>query len=282
MIERVVTLGANQQLVGTHCAPTASPAASTGFILLNAGVIQRMGPRRFNVKLARQLAQAGFHSLRVDLSGQGDSRPAAGTASHEEQVRADLQAAMDCLQAACGIERFVIAGICSGAIAGLDMAQRDTRVVGLWMLDGHVYATFKARLARYHLQLTRAFRVTMADWFGKLAGGARKPNTQAPRYSGDDTSRAPSREAFADILDKLADRGVRMYLMYSSDLLWHYSYQGQFKDTFKGRRFVDKVRCDFLKEIDHTVTALSAQQDVIARIQDWADGFRQPHQTKRA
>ena len=67
-----------------------------------------------------------------------------------------------------------------------------------------------------------------------------------------------------------------MFIMYSSDVLWQYSYQNQFKDTFKGRRFVSQVRCDHLKEADHTLTALAVQQDVIGRIQAWATRFHQP------
>ena len=281
MTEQVVTFGADQHLVGTHCEAAQDGRAPVAFILLNAGVIARIGPRRFNVKLARQLAQSGFDSLRVDLSGQGDSRASNGNMPHEEQVRADLKAAMDWLQTHCGIEHFVIAGICSGAIAGFDVAQHDARVVGLWMLDGYAYATLKSRLVRHWMQLTREFRITMTSWWAKawrLAQGGEAPQK---RYTKSSHWRVPSREAFANVLDVLNDRGVQLFLMYSSDVLWHYSYQNQFKDTFKGRSFVNDVRCDHLKEVDHTLTSLSAQQDVIGRIQTWAMRFKQPSTSPR-
>jgi hypothetical protein len=276
LIEHVVTFGADQHLVATHCQAAPGLKAPVGFILLNAGVIARIGPRRFNVKLARQLAQAGFNSMRLDLSGQGDSRASSSSAPHEEQVRADLQAAMDWMQTHCGIRRFVIAGICSGAIAGFDMAQHDPRVVGLWMLDGYAYATFKSRLVRYWMQLTREFRLTMKSWCTKAWGLARGVDAPKKRDAPSSAWRAPSREAFADVLDQLSHRGVQMFLMYSSDVLWQYSYQNQFRDTFKGRSFVSLVRCDHLKEADHTLTSLAVQRDVIGRIQAWATRFKAP------
>jgi hypothetical protein len=274
-MEQVVTFGADQYLVGTHCQPAPGPQAPVGFILLNAGVIARIGPRRFNVKLARQLAQTGFHSLRMDLSGQGDSRASSSNLPHEEQVRADLKAAMDWLQTNCGVTRFVVAGICSGAIAGLDVAQHDSRVVGLWMLDGYAYATLKSRLVRYWMQLTREFKITVKSWWTKAWAMLQGRETPRKRYSKSSQWRVPSREAFADTLDLLSGRGVQMFIMYSSDVLWQYSYQNQFKDTFKGRSFVNEVRCDHLKEADHTLTSLAAQQDVIGRIQAWAARFNQ-------
>ena len=103
--------------------------------MLNAGVIHRIGPHRFNVKLARALASQGAAVLRMDLSGQGDSGVHPQALPFQEQAIADLRAAMDHLQRICSVDRFVIAGICSGAFNGLATALVDERVAGLWMLE---------------------------------------------------------------------------------------------------------------------------------------------------
>lgn len=269
MSERIVTFGAEQHLVGT-LSQSAQPAPhAVAFVLFNAGVVSRVGPRRFNVKLARHLASQGFHSLRFDLSGQGDSQRSSSTAPHEANVRADLKAAMDQLNAATGIKRFVVAGICSGANAGFDVAQHDPRVVGLWMLDGHAYGTFKSRLMRYRLQLTREFKATLALWVAKLLG-KHPSKPQEPARRARHAQPGPTRDQFASRMQALVDREVRVLMMYSSDVLWQYSYQNQFRDTFKGQAFVDKVECTYLPDIDHTLTTLASQQEVITRIGAWA------------
>jgi len=270
--ETVTTFGTGQHLVGTLNTPTQIRPGTVAFVLLNAGVIARMGPRRFNVKLARHLASLGFHSLRFDLSGQGDSQRSDSTAPHAELVRIDIQSAMDHITALTGIQRFVIAGICSGANAGFDMAQRDPRVVGLWMFDGHAYGTFKSKLVRYWLQLTREFRATLLGWGGRLLG--KRPIVQPePTLRAPSGTPGPSREAYAAGMQALVDRGVKVLMMYSSDVLWHYSYQNQFRDTFKGHAFVNKVECLHQPDVDHTLTALASQHQVITRIGEWAQTF---------
>ena len=269
MSETVTTFGADQHLVGTLNTPAQMRPDAVAFVLLNAGVIARMGPRRFNVKLARHLASLGFHSLRFDLSGQGDSLRSDSTAPQADLVRTDIQSAMDHLTVLTGIQRFVIAGICSGANAGFDVAQRDPRVVGLWMFDGHAYGTFKSKLMRYWLQLTREFRATLLGWGTRLLGKRPAVRPEAAlRATG--ASPGPSREVFADGMQTLVNRGVRVLMMYSSDVLWHYNYQNQFRDTFKGHTFVDKVDCIYQPDVDHTLTALAAQHQVITRIGEWA------------
>jgi pimeloyl-ACP methyl ester carboxylesterase len=270
LIESVDTFGPDQQLVGTLCTPDQVHEAPIACLMFNAGVISRIGPHRFNVKLARQLAQRGIHSLRFDLSGQGDSRTGSGNTAHEARVVHDIQAAMDHVSASTGITCFVIAGICSGAFAGFAVAQQDPRIVGLWMMDGHAYVTLRSRLARHWLQVTRAFSTTMRSWTSKpldtLLSYSERPQSATAEVDGF----ACTRHDYALAMQRLVDRGVHVYLMFSSDVLWRYSYQRQFHDTFKTHAFADKIKVDHLLQVDHTLTSLQAQQDVIARICQWA------------
>ncbi|MFT3954888.1 MAG: alpha/beta hydrolase [Piscinibacter sp.] len=131
MLELAVSFGPGKHLSGTLALPDELGGRPVGFIMLNAGVIHRIGPHRFNVRLARALADQGWPSLRFDLAGQGDSDNAPQVQAFERQIVADLRAAMDHLGRTAGVERFVIAGICSGAHRGLAVAQEDERVIGL-------------------------------------------------------------------------------------------------------------------------------------------------------
>lgn len=277
MSEHVVTFGAQQGLVGTLSIPTDVAPHALAFVLLNAGVIPRMGPHRFNVKLARALAQQGISSLRLDLSGQGDSQPALGNLHYEHQAQADLRAAMDEVTAHTGITRFVIAGICSGAVTGLAVARKDPRVVGLWMLDGHAYATWRSTLWRIARQLRYQFSGTVRTWLARLLDQFRPQSAVAPHPQIDYGVRALSRAEFAQALQNLVDRGVQVYLVYTLDKLWSYSYGGQFRDTFKRHAFVDEVICEHRPDMDHTLTKLSAQQEVISQIAAWARQIPMAH-----
>ena len=73
MIERPLYFGERSNLLGVLTAPAAPHPGSPAVILLNAGLLHRVGPNRLHVDVARRLAEAGFTSLRFDMSGVGDS-----------------------------------------------------------------------------------------------------------------------------------------------------------------------------------------------------------------
>lgn len=272
MNELVVTMGADQRLVGTLCMPTDVAPKSIAFVMLNAGVVSRIGPHRFNVKLARHLASLGFSSVRFDLSGQGDSRPptASAASSQEEQVMLDLRDALDHIAQTTGVERFVIAGICSGAVAAYFYAQRDDRVIGTWMLDGYTFHTWKSHCIRY---VGKVRRLLTRDWLSTYAklktlwGSATAQSHDEVDYG---STRQPSKSAYSAAMQKMAHRGMRSFMMFSSDIHWYYNYQDQFHDAFKGQTFASTVTTEYLPNVDHTLTQVKDQAYVIDRIGTWA------------
>src|SRR5262245_42364407 len=130
MREQAMQLGDQGYLVGVATRPLRISANRPTVIFLNAGVIHRVGPHRMHVNLARRLACDGFTSLRLDLSGIGDSRQVLGAPTFRESAVADTRVAMDHLAAEGGDGRFVIFGLCSGADNALATAAVDDRVVG--------------------------------------------------------------------------------------------------------------------------------------------------------
>ena len=109
----------------------------TAILMLNVGTNHRVGPNRLYVRMARHWARAGYHALRFDLAGMGDSRAAAGYATarlYSKDSVADVQAAIDALSAR-GCERFVLLGLCSGAYAAFQTTLADPRVVAQILLN---------------------------------------------------------------------------------------------------------------------------------------------------
>src|ERR1700754_2059370 len=72
--DQVVMIGARNSMVGLVTQPVDyEPSDRPVFVILNSGIIHRVGHHRMYVSLARMLARAGYQVLRFDLSGIGDS-----------------------------------------------------------------------------------------------------------------------------------------------------------------------------------------------------------------
>lgn len=274
MTETPVLFGPDRHLMGILATPDAS--SSVACLLLNVGVTHRVGPRRLNVKLARQLAQIGVPSLRLDLSGIGDSGAANSRTSFREQSIRDLQSAMDHVEATTGIRRFVVLGICSGAANGYWLALNDKRVVGLLMFDGFTFPTFKTQLLHdWHRLRTTPPRTVIAKAMRRVKRlfGITTEATPASIFNAVSDASLPTAAEFGQALHSLVDRDVSLYLVYSGSLLVHHNYHGQLADALAHPEFLSRVRYDYLPEIDHIATPIAAQQQLMAIVCEWVRGI---------
>jgi hypothetical protein len=275
MNEIPVLFGPDSSLVGVVCQPAGKLAGNLACLTFNAGVVPRIGPHRFNVKLSRMLARDGILNLRFDLSGQGDSRPASQQQDFMRQAIADIRSAMDYLQQTYGISRFALVGNCSGAVQIYWVAQEDERVAGILMFDGFWYRTKWSRLAR-HLK-----RLHAIGWQGAVAALWRRvarvirpgsPVAAEPEpsiFQTDDLSANPPRENYCRAMQAMVDRGINVFLVFSGGVIDYYSYANQFRDAFGRESFFSKVRCDFIPQIDHTLLSLESQNLFIDVIRHW-------------
>jgi len=245
-----------------------------GLVLLNVGIIHRIGPHRFNVKLARALTSEGLVTLRMDLSGQGDSSAPDDALPYDQQAVADLQEAMDHLQRICKIEKFAIVGICSGAYNALAAALADNRVTALWMLDGYAYPTARSVWNRYTWRLREASLRALESWTRKLARRTVRAirnvtNRSTSQELWDFGRCAPPREVFGRDVQTLVDRGVAVCFVYSGSMRWIFNYPEQLREAFSEFNFVDRAKCEYLPQADHTASTLATQQQLIRSIAAW-------------
>ena len=268
MKECAYTFGEGGGLFGILTEP--EPASERPFvILLNAGLVHRVGPFRMSVDLARRLAALGFPTLRMDLSGLGDSAPRPGEPDLHRRVVADLKDAMDFLAQRRGARRFVVGGVCSGAINAHRAAVADPRVVGLIMLDGYAYSTPQFLLRRYGPRL--ASPGAALRFVGRQVSSLVAPQpTAAPSKDDEVLSQdSPAKERIAAELHQLMERNVALLFVYSGNWYLYFNYREQVRDNFPDVPFGDRLTVEHFPDADHTYTLLEDRERLFATMLGW-------------
>jgi pimeloyl-ACP methyl ester carboxylesterase len=265
--EAAVQFGAANNLEGVLTRPENPAAAAPALILLSAGLLHKVGPNRLHPVLARQMADRGLFTLRFDMQGMGDSRPAKSAGTLTEQTHDSVCAAMDWVTRETGVERFILGGLCSGAEDGFRVAVRDDRVVGLMLLDAHAYPTPRFKLHNFWYRARRKILREMGYYLDRGASDARPDEEAAQRYG---FIEFPDREWVAESLRSMIDRGVKFLYVYSGS--WsYYSYRRQFFDMFSGIDFKGAATVYFFRNQDHTVTLRHDQERLVNSVQRWYD-----------
>lgn len=233
--ERAHRFGAG--LVGVLSHPRGTPLRDVAVILFNAGLVQRVGPFRGYVLLARVLAAHGFPVLRFDQSGLGDSR--VSDMPSIERRRLELHAAMALLTAETGVERFVLGGICSGADDAFHLAE-DPRVTGVLLLDGLAYRT-----PGYWLRYLLPHLVDPRQWWRLLRRGTYKLRMN-------DYRDLPSRVPAAQQLARLVARDVRLLFLYTGGSSRYFNHRGQLAACLGNSARSPQVSLEHWPECDHT------------------------------
>lgn len=278
--ERVVRFGPEDGLAGILTTHRNSIDGLPFVVLVNAGIVHRVGPDRLYVDLARSLAVQGYRVLRFDLSGLGDSEAMTGTLSLEESAVSDILTAVNYLAATRGATRFVLSGLCSGANYSLLASFRDARVVGTLLIDPTVARTKRSmavHIARRLFNLTTlrdlfTFRHTVYRYG---LGGPRSVAVAhaAAGQSGQRTER-PAQPAHmnAYILTSLNDviaRGMQLMMVFSGGVNHVYNYEGQLYDLLPGIDFRGQLRLIYMPDTDHTVSDAAGRRRLLDAAGDW-------------
>jgi len=212
-----------EQLFGVLGLPASGARSETAVALLNAGAIRRIGPSRMWVDIARRWTARGLTTLRLDVEGIGDATGDGRKYTDVSELYVpgfvgQVEVALDALAEQCGVERFVLLGLCSGAYWSFHTALDDARVSAAIMLNPRVLhwhprldASRDARKLGERLHTTRFWRrapsyvprlMPFARW---LFWGALRPF---------DRPVAKTRAQIVRSLDRLRDRGQAATLIF--------------------------------------------------------------------
>lgn len=142
LTERPIFLDEARALFGIVTEPRRGESRRRAVIFLNTGADHHIGASRMYVSLARRWARQGYHVLRMDLSGLGDSRPRAGRADNEVfpvDAIADIRAAVEHMRGSYRCGDITLLGLCSGAYHALRAAAEGVSVDRILMVNPETF-----------------------------------------------------------------------------------------------------------------------------------------------
>jgi hypothetical protein len=302
MREEIVQFGAEASLIGILTRPPGAKHACElpGVILLNAGLVHRVGPNRIYVDMARNLADLGFWVLRFDFSGIGDSVVRRDHLPFDRSAVLETREAMDHMRATSGVDRFILMGICSGAEVSYRTACRDERVVGAVLINprDHLHDRSDRQLASFLKNRAMArhyWRLALFSSFGarnllRALRGAVDHRRIIPamlsapwwvlRARGQGVSSAAG--CVRENLHQLAERGVRLLHVYLEGDEGLDYFQLIVRKWLREWSALGLLEVRVIPGANHTFTLRWSQEHLLHLVQDWLhEVIRKRPSTKR-
>jgi hypothetical protein len=268
-----------------------------GVIILSPGIKNRVAPHRLYVKMAKLFQEMGYEVFRFDPEGLGDSDGEIDVALAADLYRSiqtgrfieDTLCAMDWMEKERGISRFVLSGLCGGAITGLLAGADDPRVAGLLSLgipvildgsevDGAQFVT-DGQLNR----LKKGYLKKLADpksWIRLLTFRSnfsmlfksffRKKKPQEP---GRPDNYNP---LFTEAFESFAASGKRMLLLFSGADRLYWEFQEKFLERHgkMAERYRESWAVHVTEEANHIYSFEEWQRDMLSVSGAWlSDNF---------
>lgn len=298
MKEHPVLFGQAKSLIGILTEPShiRRDQPQRAVILLNPGIVHRVGPGRIYVKIARAVAEAGLSVLRFDFSGIGDSAVRQDNLPFERSAVREAQEAMDFLQAEHGIEEFILMGGCSGAAISLDGALNDRRVASAVLInfpiaqddDENQDSDLTLRRASHYY---RNFALASAKSWQKLFSGKANYRYLLRVLCFEAKRRftalrvAPCETPLLASFRHLAERGVHVTLIYSESDPNLEELRDRIGRQLQQLSRRGNIKLSIVARADHTFTTLHDQDRllelIVARIQMMSPSVRRLSDTRR-
>ena len=225
-------------LFGLVTEPRQDEARRRAVILLNTGADHHIGASRMYVSLARSWGRRGYHVLRMDLSGLGDSPARAGRADNEvfpAEAIADIRRAVEYMRAHYRCGEVTLVGLCSGAYHAFRAAAAKVAVNRILMVNPETFFWPEgASVQRIQLadlvhtpSVYRERALSLANWRRLLSGQVDvgyigklflRRLLFAVQFLGRDLMRLVGLQPSEDLgreLERIAARGVRMVMVFA-------------------------------------------------------------------
>ena len=288
--ETPVFIQAGQEtLSGVVGTPARDPKGLGVIVLAGGWRGTSAGRNRVLVRLCRRLLASGFHTMRFDYAGMGESTGAQKRTLADPSVE-DLTAAAMWFQAH-GPSHVVLAGFCYGGWTALFGAPRIQTLDGMALLavPVNVDGPSELALASDRVRFSRLVRQALRPWFLKRmfsadrrrlyrrylegkwqASRRRRVSARDAESQGRETE---PRSRFVELLGSLVERGVPVLLLYGKEDFMY----GEFQQARSGRlgEMLDRggsgIEVSTVPGYLHPLAELDVQESLIDVVADWVN-----------
>jgi pimeloyl-ACP methyl ester carboxylesterase len=276
--ENVYAVGSGKSLVAAVTEPArgAGKNAAPVIVILNTGIIHRVGHQRTFVILARELAARGYLVVRFDFGGIGDSDRRGDNLPALEGCLDDIRVVLDWLEASRGQRRSILLGLCSGADHAIIYAGSDPRVVGAALLDPMIPPT-----RRYYLHYILHRLARPRSWLSFITGNGRlfaiiRKRLLKPKDGEKIVAANPEDERVRVFLKGVYARAIKNNVQLLSVLTGasdtrQSSYREQILDAFPELELSPMLRAEFFEDSDHLFLFEHDRKRLNAIIIDWIE-----------
>jgi pimeloyl-ACP methyl ester carboxylesterase len=264
--------------------PPGAPRGVAVVILPGGWTGTGTGRNRLLVRMGRQLAADGFHAVRFDYRGVGDSTGADVVRwSLEELFVDDLEAVLQWTYREAA-ERCITGGVCFGARTALAAAARDPRVHGLVLISvparvdidtglGHLANRFTTlEMARRGLRPSALRNLLHHDVRRTyLRAGKAKVRALAARRLEPDGNGSGLDPNLVPELEAVLARGAPVLMMFGTEDAEYQVFQHQRRGRLGEvlEQAGDLVEVRVLPGQLHAFSRLEVQETVLEALRDW-------------
>lgn len=266
----------------------ADPRGTVVTLFPPGGYVFSSQRNRFGVRLAERLAGAGYHVLRFDWHGIGDSSGAVDDFAHDRPFTTDAAAIIERLEAE-GLTRHVLVGHCFGSRTLLAYADRVADLQGVALLSPPTRDLARgegtARKMAYEVSTARYLGMGLRtiSWTALKTPEGRRRYRRLARHlvtvkTAKLRSTRPARveppwvsRLFLDHLGGVLDRGVPVLMMFGVDD----GEKAEFDQARAGTlgtlldRAGDRVVVSMHEGRIHGLASVAVQRSVIDEIDGW-------------
>jgi|HubBroStandDraft_5_1064220.scaffolds.fasta_scaffold38930_3 pimeloyl-ACP methyl ester carboxylesterase len=272
--EQALLLGQRGSLVSVIARPRVPPNTEVpAIVILNTGIVHRVGHNRMYVTLSRMLASSGRTVARFDQSGLGDSGPRSDLLPPLAAGLADIKEVLDALEKSHQVSRFVLIGLCSGADQAVLYGHRDSRVVGMVIMDPTIPPT-----PRYYLYYILRRMRHLDNWISFLTGRSGLLRMASAHLLNSLRVQEKSRPLtlqnlqFSPYLTQCyaatAARGLKILAAFTA-LSPRHAYVRQILDAFPEVSVHGSLQLQYFPESDHVFSAPSDRARLYRVIDSW-------------
>jgi len=289
------------RLFGVLHTPEGRRQSDVAILLLSPGVKMRVGPQCLYRRMTEMFVAQGFSVLRFDFFGLGDSEGRLPEENLKEvyghieigRFVDDTVDAMNWMQEHHGARKFVVSGLCGGAITGLLAASRDERIAGLLGLGitpllasraadpstyfsagqlahlrkGYISKLLNPKAWLRLLSFRSDYRVIVKSLLNPLQKKLRKPPLAADLPVQDDDASPMFPPAFF----AMARSGRPMLLIFggSDRLRWDFDEKFVARHQARLRGLEDRYHVHIIAHANHVLSFEPWQAEMLTVSRDW-------------